>query len=634
MFQHSWSHRALLLWLVVQGGGAVAAMAPPVGADDLDLDDGGVVPAAPPAVSAPPAGAKPAPVADQSSSWFPGLFAGGAGDLFGPLKYSGELSETLTGLYTGDTRARFEVRQIVLRGESYLWRPWLATVNGNIQLARSSATADSAGSTQKGGASSLAYGLGGTLLPRTRVPLRFSVGRSESRVGAETITSSNYDLQQDYRSAAGGDTGNLRLGRSWTTGADTRNWGVNYDRRHDPSQWAINATGYDSLAADSSRTRSVLVGGRHARRWDDYELGYSSSASHSQQNAERPGADGGRSAATADSVGAGLQWLPLEEVEWRLGANASVSRFVSESSGATGDSALSVTNITADLDSRYDISRQSDLRSTLTASRVAGNATQATVVVLNNAYGYRGEQRLLAGWNYNWNAGAGLGASRFAVADGPSATNTTLSGSLGHSGTRSLALFGEQNVGASLSQGVQLGLSGPTFAGGLSHGASLSHTRAVGGGTRYLTLSASDSLSFGDSRNHGANWSASYGQGWPLTRLSALNASFSYTESYSFGTQSGSSPSRSATAGLGYSNAALFLVPRLAYSAQLTAVSRLSSSSQGSAASAGRVGWSLLQRLNYRLAKISFEGNATISDPGDGNKNATIYLRLLRDFGN
>jgi hypothetical protein len=133
--------------------------------------------------------------------------AKGARWVIPPIRWFGTLSYTLRqNTSNNGLRSLDQLVSGNIRGSSYIYAPWLATVSGDLGVVTGTnhtTGADSDGGSMQNNNSSIVGGGNLDLFPASRFPFSASFNRSDSRVSGTSVTSdytnTRFGLRQSYR---------------------------------------------------------------------------------------------------------------------------------------------------------------------------------------------------------------------------------------------------------------------------------------------------------------------------------------------------------------------------------------------------------------------------------------------------
>jgi hypothetical protein len=528
-----------------------------------------------------------------------------------------------------------QVESAALQATSYVYQPWFAQLAFGVT-----------GLTAKdhGEQSSRSNTLGGNALlsmfPTSRFPFQASAERSDSR-SSEQFTGQDYQTQrmgarQSYRNVAGDANSNVGFDRSTLSspsfGRDRVDvWNAGHSRHLDSNNFDANANRTrNSRGASGEFSQFDRVFGRH---------NYSAGGLFSAETLASYGA-ASQSVASADGTRVGLRnetlqlnsfgtWRPAEDdplfvtgggrfFQTRISDGASESETRSTMGYATAN---------------YRVSPNLLVNG---GGSVTQNSGAADSVLLSSQF---------AGANYTPDARR-FGEILYTSNLGVTATNQTggeegarrlLAAQATHGLNRLFELAANQSLGLNASQ--SLGLSGDSQAGSLR---TLSH---YGGASYRLTsgdsLSGFASASASDSRTSGYNSSTFQMLNLQLSGQAQFGRYSSLLANYTVqGTRQGSSQDSgqgfvvSANGGATYQHQRAFGVPQLRYLAIYERSDyQLNTRVQGDlSAPPEQFTWAFEQRLEYRIGKLEARLSYRLAEI-DGRKNALLFFRLVRQFG-
>lgn len=563
-----------------------------------------------------------------------------------PIRWGGDVSETLrwrrytTGNGIPAVSTLDNMQMINLRASSYLWQPWIATVDGGIGLLHSNQSTSS--STSSSSASNTLTGNGGlSLFPRSRFPFRASYDVSDSRASTSLTSSSTGDysskrlgLQQGYRTPSGDSNFAFDFDRSTLSSSSFGDDIVSSLKGTYSAKFGISQTaGLNVFHTESSQqggSSGLDLNGftaQHNYR-SDSQLTVDTSASFTDStwNTQNLGA-------TNSSISRFLQastfanWRPNEEKP--LYINGGLRFFDGKTKYASTNS--NTQSVGGNLMASYNPTRNIALSATGSATRVSSNDVSSITTTQSGNAAYNADViKFGKALSYNWNINSslsnqtnssGTNDQRFAVSgshslfypyliSGGSAMNFTASQALTSSYDR---IYGMSNT---LTHNGSISWNAPqteSLSGSANMSVGDAHTFGYGESNyQYANMQLIGRKQFSMNASLGANAGLTWNrQGLTGNTTTGANASLSYQHSRAFNVR-----------GLRYSLTGS--VNTVSYDDRLLG---------NVDAQRTQTGYSLEQHLNYRIGKLDTSLSAILSQ-FDGKENASIYVRVGRFFGN
>lgn len=606
-------------------------------ADELDTD---LLPSQPRAAGTEP---PPASAAARNLGW--GL---------APIRWGGTLSAGLRNYRsdnsTGSTSQVYEAR---LRANSYIWKPYIALVSGDFALT-TVRSQDSGGAASSNLMGTSVTGSGSlNVFPQSRFPFSASLSLADSRSDG-SFSDSNVQqrrlaLRQNYRPQIGQWTAAGGYDRSEITGnfgSDTvdrvyGNFSNTLDRQ------AFNISGdFSKSQAIGQTTKSFFVGGGHSFTYSD-ELQFNTSASFTGQQFDLATGGAALSAKTQSAqIFSYANWAPSES-KWRGSANVRYFQTNNTFDGATFDNRT----FGAAASLSYQASRNLSLFGSAGMNFDTNNQMSS-----NESLGisYSGDALRFGNFDYVWFSS--LSASNSTTGDGDSAR--TISGSLGHTLTRSWQLPEKTSLYTSLNQSLTKSRAtgvGSSDTTSLTHGASVSLQANAGEAlSGYLSASLSDSRTTGETTSSFQMLNVQLTGFWRINAYSELNSNLTWQMSRQasdrnevvvvsdeFGrpvlvdtsTRSGST---GLGGGLGYGHRRVMGVRGLRYRLDFRANTNRDDSRRFGNADAlreqDRATLELDQRLLYRIGRLDTELQYRVAEI-EGRRNQLLFFRVSREFG-
>jgi hypothetical protein len=556
-----------------------------------------------------------------------------------PIRWRGLLTTDLRSFSADGELRRFQqVEAAQLSAASYVWQPWFAQVSAGIGGIVSSERGGT------GGRSTALTGNGAlSLFPASRFPFLANFDVSDSRASDQFVGQSyqtrRLGVRQSYRNVAG-DAG--------------------YSASFDRSTLSSSSFGNDTLSVlTGSHNRTLgphrfdLTGNvtRNAREGSGEHSALTRLFASHNYSADRlltvnTFANYGTSDLRLGSLGSlGAPSEAQTEVfqvnsffTWRreegdpLYVTGGGRLFQSRSSLAA--EAADSRQLTGFASAIYRMSRNLQLNASASATQSTSSAGGGDLLTTQSGGAtYATDLHRLGEFLYSANLGANL-ANQTSRAGGARQLFTSQAG---HNLQRLYDLGGAQSLSFGLSQSA--GLAQDSRAGGthtLSHGANLAYRVTRGDSlAAFVSSSASDSRSSGQTPssfqllNVQLSGQAQFGR--HASALANLTVQGVRQETPS-------SPARgfnrTINGGVTYQHAQVFGVPRLRYLASYNRNDfQLNSRLQGDLdAPREQINQSFEQRLEYRVGRIEARLSFRLAEV-DGKKNALIFFRLAREFG-
>jgi len=556
-----------------------------------------------------------------------------------PMRVRGLLSADLRRFTADGQPARSQaVETAALQAVSYVYQPWFAQVafgvNGLV-------------SQDRGDVSGRSNALGGNALlnvfPTSRFPFQGSFERSDTRA-SDQFTGQDYTrdrimLRQSYRNLAGDQTTTGRYDRSTLTstsfGRDTVDvLGASYARR----------MGDHGLDGDADRTLNSRSTGEHSqfdrifgrhRFNDEGLLNIETLASYgaSNQTVGPAGAltDVRTETTQLNSFGT---WRPADDDPLYITGGARLFQ-------VTNSDAFSETEtrtLTGNGAATYRLNRNVLLNG-------GGSLSHSAV---NGANSFGNSQ--FAGGTYTidprrwsellYTANVGLTVNRDQT--GPAGAHHSAIGQGTHGLQRVIDLDAGRSLMLNGSQALSFAhdsVSGPLTT--LTNYGAVSYRLASANQlTGYASLSASDSRTRGFSPSTFQLVNLQFSGQGSFGRYSSLSANYTVqgarqtTGGAGIGSGSGGFDVNQ-NGGITYQHARAFGLPLLRYLAIYQRNDFLLASREQGDPNAPRehVNWSFEQRLEYRVGRLELRASYRLVEV-DGKKNALLFLRLAREFGN
>lgn len=562
-----------------------------------------------------------------------------------PISWSGDVAENLRWRRYTTTDGSPAIstldnmQTINLRASSYLWQPWIATVDGGIGLlhsSQSSGGASSSSSTSNG----VTGNVGLSLFPRSRFPFRASYDVSDSRTSTSLASASGdysskrLSLQQAYNTVSGETNLMASFDQSTLNSASFGDDVVssvkgNYSARFGTTQTAGLSVFHTESSQQAGNSGLHLNGftAQHSYR-SDSRLTVDTSANFTN-TAWNTVSQGVANSNTSRYLQASTfaNWQPDEDRP--LYINGGFRLYTADSTYSGTDSKTQ--SLGGNLMANYNPTRNIALSISGTATRVtSGDQSSLTTTQSGNAAYNADVIKFGKDISYNWNVSGNL--TNQTSSDGMNDQRVAAAGS--HSLLYPYSISPGSVMNFSANQSLSTSYD-------RIYGTSeiLTHNGVVSwSASQAESLSGSANASVGDTHTFGYN-EADY----QFANLN-LNGRKQFSLNSSLGANAGLNWNREGVTGrvttgingsISYLHSRAFNVRGLRYS--LTASANTTSYDErvlGNVnAQRSQSGYSLDQHLNYRIGKMDTSLSAIVSR-FDGKENASIFVRIMRFFGN
>ncbi len=560
-----------------------------------------------------------------------------------PVRWGGSLTTEVR-----DYRSEGELRRLQavgiadIRGASYVWQPWFATLSGGLGWLAASDEAMNPGPDQqpRDATSTAVTGNGeATVFPLSRFPFNAYYGVTDSRASGEQtlsdIRNTRTGVRQSYRPPEGDANYAARFDRSTLEseafGRDTVNaLAASMNSTSGPQAFDLSGSRTSNTRSDSgeSAVLSQFVG-RHSYRPDpEFSVENLASATRSDFRLVSAGlpSDSRSQFAQANSF---MSWRPEEGSPLQLTGGGRMFRSLIANS--VGDA--EALTLSGNLGATYAVGPRTSLTGGATVTQVYSDAADNRTTTQNAGATHLGEPLPLLSSVYTWNATANI-ANQSGLVDGD---RKNASGQLGHNLARNLKV--EEGSQVDLGFGQSLSRTYDTATGDsqtfINSGTASWRLTREAATTAYVGLLASDSRTTGYNANHFEliNLQASGQMQFDRNSSATLNLTAQ-------GVRQSREPVPDAfrtynTSGnLSYSHMRAFDVPRLRYQA-LYSINESQSTTrlQGDVnAPREQVSKSFEQRLDYGLGRLATRLSMRIAEI-DGRRNTLIFFRVTREFG-
>ena len=580
-----------------------------------------------------------------------------------PVRWGGQVGLlTRRNSGAGGERSLDTQEFLNLRAASYLYQPWFAQINGNLQLAgnQGSSSGGAGGSESHQEGKSVTGGGTLRLFPISRFPFQANYDVSDSRNNADLVstdyTNTRFGIRQSYRPEDGayalsGGYDASTISSSSFGKDNVGTWFGNFSRNTDVQSMQANLN-YSQSTRSQNGDASQLISfdSRHSYQLEE-NLSYDSLATISDNTLDYTAA-GRRSHIHGRYMqfNSSLTWRPEdEEIPLFVTGGWRTLSALNEMEGASSSSQSIGLNLSATYTPSANLSFNGNGLVTRLAS---GGAGSQMLSLFGGGAVYTGDPLNFGNFSYNWNAGAsgsqqsatgGLGSNGIA-------NNTNLTGQFTHNLNRAFNAGGNNSwyltLGQSLSEtsSTQVGNSAS-----LTNSAGISYRAMMGdaySGT--ASLNANDMLTTGANAGHFRYFNLQLnGQAQFSQRSSgSVNLTFQWSgqtvrqpqeNTAFFSTQAQNTTQNSALNVFGsavYQHQRAFGVQGLRYTVSFNANTlarndRLAGDVNGSIE---RLTYSLDNRLDYRIGLLDFQVKGLVTESA-GKKNALIFFKVTRDFG-
>ena len=457
-----------------------------------------------------------------------------------PFRFGGSVNYNYGYYKSENAESNRQSIYVVLNADGYIWRPWLITIGGGLQIGF---TKDESSASNSGSTANVYTGnLGFRVFPQSRFPFSLSAVVSDSRlennnivVGVTEYQNFNLALTQSYFARNGAFvffSWNHNEFESDINNYDSDAFNVSY--RQQKNRQSLYVTGaYNVSESDSSALKPKLMS--LSLNHSYLPTGTSNVNSFLSHNINDPDKDTVNNESSISQASSVFTWRPTHKPLTFNGA-ALVNR--TENQRPSGDPTESI-GLSTQFGANYQFSRRLRLYSSLgmgLTDRTEATTTQANGSVSLN---YSSEQYLLGGFNYNFGVGFGVAANYTSQESKITDSNDTVSEETTDS------VSGNANFGQGFSRNWIVGRASSVnfgFAQSISGGSSseadepsytLGHSLSSGWSTRHLrgstygSLTLSDSRSFSDIETEFQQLQADLNHSRSLSRVSALLASLS-----------------------------------------------------------------------------------------------------------
>ncbi len=552
-----------------------------------------------------------------------------------PLDVSGSLGYSYRSLATPDTDAVSNQLLATLDFRSYLWQPWLATVEGTVTAMRDDSQVDSGAGRVDTASDVLTGNVVLNVLPWSRAPFQLVYQASDTRVdqpevanplvtlAGEDFRATLLDLRQSYRTT-GGDRYQLRYSnRTWDSDRSGRFedelYGVEVDLKPHRQRLLARANQETTRQAERGRKADNLVVDVEHYYFPSDELRVDSKASLYRLDSTFDQATGILGITTTDVAQASsfVFWQPTGG-RWSVSGGLRALRMQGDN-GLADTSDQNSLSLTAGAFYQYTKRLRLDGSFSLTSTDWEGISGRSTYQRERLGFLYQSDLLPVRRFTYQWYADG-------AVENQSGAGRDVVTGSLrvGHNAQRGWRVRGGSltlSLNQAASESAQSRGGGPVHR--LDHNVTLGWSRSDRSGSTFLRLSLAESRSFGGQEDVQGLINFQLSRHANLSRRMLLTGDLtmqSVRRRFQDGT---TSYGTTATGQLNFSHSRLLGVPRLQFRSYL----RLSQATLGDGLD--RNEWE--NRIDYAIGLTQASLSFRRMQNGD-RYSSLLYARLVRRF--
>lgn len=573
-----------------------------------------------------------------------------------PIRWGGTIGYNLRHNSSDDgARSLDQVLNANLRGSSYIYAPWLATVSGNIGMVSGVnrfSGADGAGEVQSRN-TSLVGGVNLDLFPASRFPFHANLIRSDSRVTGTALsnqyTETRLGLRQSYRSEDSLQNASAGFDHSTVATQSGLTDTVNAIHGSYSTPWGPVSNSANARASVSKRQGtgegSRLLGFNTTHTYSaDENLSLQAYSSYTDNELNYGVGSGsiGRFRGRFLQLGTSATWRPEfeDEEDYPLTLNAGL--MYSDNRMGSGSGVSQSQRVTGNTSAFYRFSPNLTASGSGTVNYIPGTTGPSQVLALvNSSVSYNGDPLTIGNFSYNWNTGGNV--SWQGGSGGSVPTNVLAGAQAGHSVGRNFILSGSDSVSLNLSQSVatyQSQLTGSTST--LSTSAMASYRLGLGerfNGT--LNTTFSDIFATGINAQHYQSLMVGLNGLGQLSPRSSATANLVWnwsdqSQQNIFGAsgQSNGNQRMTLNGNASYTHSRFANVPGLRYTMLFAADSLLRDNRLlgDPNAQAQRFRYSVDNRLEYRIGLLDLRLSAMVTELG-GKKNALLFFQVTRQIG-
>ena len=582
-----------------------------------------------------------------------------AAPLAAPVDLSGDVGYAYRLMKADDNETVSNQLRGSIRGKSYLWQPWMATVDANLRLTQDHATyrdrtsiRPSVYSSASDSTTTLATGeLNLNVIPQSRFPISVSYQVNDSRVNTvNTITSpltsaGNREFTTKRFSIRQYINGSKSKRFQWNL--DSNQWNSSNDEKY--SDWLLGGSAdlgfgdhrfqlrgnykYIDRAALSQESKNITLSGDHFYHSPTRAVRVDSSVDYYGYETKGVASDivfsNGEIDTTSQQASSFVFWRPVGR---KVTASAGVRVFnLTSDAGSTNTADTSISNETellslnATAGGMYQYTKHIRFDSNVNFS-VNDNGSED-----NNSYlGRLGAlmqsdiHEILLGMKYQWSASASVQTQGAEYDEHYHSLNVNL----GHDASR-IWLNDEKSSAfrAGWSQAVNASLEkadADTNSQRLDHSVNVGWDSYGVSDSTYSQLTVSDARTLGDRESDQQLVNLQVSRTQNLTRLSSLTGNITaQSVRQKFSGQDASETSTTTTGSLNYQHSRVFGVVRLRYGSDV----RVSRASRDSGVD--RAEWE--NRLDYSVGLVDTRASWRLIDAGEQDYTL-VYFQVTRRF--
>lgn len=554
-----------------------------------------------------------------------------------PVDVSGSVGYSYRSLTTEQSDATSNQLLGIVRASSYLWQPWIATVEGGATLAvdNSDMHEDTDGGRSASSSSKVVSGdVVLNVLSQSRTPFRLSYQMTDSRVDntvidnplvrlyGEDFKTTTLDARQSYIWEEG-HRAQLRYGsRTWESDRngtyDDNVVGVELDYRPEGQRLLARANVETIDQSKTDRHQDNLLLDVNHYYYPTEALRFDSTASLYNLDTNFEGNAGLVDSTVTDitQLSSFGFWRPTDQ-RWTVSGGVRVMDMNGENSAQSS----SQTSAGVTMGAFYQYTQRLRFDGNFNYSTTDVNGTNEYVSQQHLGTLYESDLVDIKGFSYRW-----YGNASAENQNTPSEEFQSLLAALGHDAQKLWWTSESATLRFSVSQSLN-----EIFANGdqestqrLDHSATVAWNQSSVNGTTLVQMTLADSRNFGgvSDEQQLVNFQASRLQN--LSMLSSLTGNLTLqTVHRDFAGQSNNDTVTSATGQVNYQHMRIFGVPQLRFNSDL----RLSQASTDEGAD--RHEWE--NRLDYTIGLVDASVSYRIFEDGVNNSKL-LYLRVMRRF--
>lgn len=596
-----------------------------------------------------PAGADgAAPGSESAATLRPPLDAGTLDDMsllswrIPPIRWGGNTTTEGRLHKVDEQRIRFQqVEHATVRAASYIWQPWFAQVGASVGLL---STHERGGglpgeSAPKTGSNAVTASGTLALFPVSRFPLNAYFERADSRTSGEMVqnetVNTRFGLRQSYTPEEGQSSYSAAYDHSTLASPVFGKDAVNAFNAN--ANMAFGRHNVDLAGGYTSNTRSntgesthfARLYGRHRYQpgttFSVESLASMSATDFNLVSAGEPQQNRSRFLQASSFA----TWRPGEDSPLFVTGGGRLFHAAIDNHGAESQSGTLTGNVAA----TYALNANTTLGGSAVFTQAYSGVVNDRVTAQNANVTYVADPRDIRGFLYTWNAAAHAANHTSTL----TAARRNAGGQLGHNVTRDFPVNDWSVVTLNLGQNVN-----STFDTVTSQSTTLSHTGSVAwrllptaSATGFFSVLGADSRTCGYNSNEFRLFNVQGTGQIQLSRYAFAAANFTVQAvQHSTPASPAGGFNRLRSGNLSYQHTRVFNVPRLRYYATYNINDvQFASRLQGDVnASREQVTQSFEQRLDYNIGRIEVRLSTRFAVI-DGRRNALVYLRIGRQFG-